>query len=438
MKLDPIKRENLEQAAAILSAKPSQQWSLYWLQMPDGSEYQFKEIVRLAYKLATNQEIDKTFQSNNNYRGWITREFGYPIVFHVPNHISFFTADDVDFYKGFAKKKYRKTNDVAVEAGKRIKKTLFDKTTLWMKTLELQGWKIDMDNKWQISGTFKPYSWARVYKQKDFDAKVYFTFGVDSYRNALVYKLDCQKKQYTPKNALTPLQVQAFERVVNGTGAQWNEIHQTLFIDYNWKMLRDETLDFIGRYEFLYDEAVEAVRQATVVSPQSNSSNSLEVVAPPILTHNSLPKKSYTFQGITIDYDAEHKNKKYIGNGGEDLVLQKEIDFLNHNGLAEYAKKVEKVKDGRGYDIRSFDINKNEIFIEVKTTTGLNIRPFMMTDNEWEFMKKHSDRYVIYRIYNFDKVNKTGKMFYLYGDIENQVFIRTKQIEVFLKSLTTP
>ena len=434
MKLDPIKEEHIIEAANILDHSPSKIWSLYWLQLKNGKEYQFKEIIRKAYFLAKKVEIDKTFQSNDNNRSYFTRKFGYKIVFRIPDNVSFFTANELNYFASYAGQDYRLKDPSLIQAGKNIKSTIFKKTNIWINLIS-DGWEFDYDNVWQISGNFKSYSWGRLYKKNDKGVKVYFTFGVDAYRNALIYKLDCQKSQFTKANALTPEQVNAFERIVNGTGAQWNEIQNKDLANYNWELLREESLDFLGRYEFLYDEAVNAVRSVTTTVKGKNTINDLTVFPPPSTAHNTLPQKKYTFRGVVIDYDIEQKKNKRIGDAGEELVLEHEKKFLEDNNMLHLVPKVRKVKDGKGYDIRSYDINGNKKYIEVKTTTGINTRPFIMTDNEWEFMNQNADQYHLYRIYDFDKIEKRGKMFCISGNLNDKVFTRSKQIEVFLKSI---
>jgi len=433
MKLDPITKNHILAAAEYLDLNETNRYSLYWLQLDNGKEYQFKEIIKLAYKLATNTDIDDTFQSNEFYRNAVSKKFNYKIIFRVPGNIPFFDAKDIDYFAEHAGTDYRSEDAGAVTAGNIIRNKIFKKTNIWADLIG-EGWVVEHDNRWQISGKFKNYSWARIYKRDDKNAKVYFTFGVDAPPQALVYKLDCQKKQYTKSNALNTAQVVAFERIVNGTRAQWNEISKDELLELNWESLRELSLDFLGRYEFLYDEAVKAVREATGIT-SVETRPFLDITAIPANAFTSLPTKKYLFRGVTIDYDAEQKRNKQTGDSGEALVIAHEKKFLEDLQLFDLANKVRKVKDGEGYDILSFYPNADKKYIEVKTTSGLDIRPFMMSDNEWEFMKRHADNYHLYRIYEYNSQLNQGKMYCLSGDLEDQVFTRPKQIEVFLKSI---
>ena len=73
--------------------------------------------------------------------------------------------------------------------------------------------------------------------------------------------------------------------------------------------------------------------------------------------------------------------------------------------------------DGLGYDILSYDEKGNKVFIEVKTTTSGANTPFYITCNELEKSKQVNDRFVLYRLYDFDENNNTSKFFKQTGDL---------------------
>ena len=94
-----------------------------------------------------------------------------------------------------------------------------------------------------------------------------------------------------------------------------------------------------------------------------------------------------------------------IGEAGERLVFEHERAKLLRAGQSGLAEKVFWVSkedgDGAGYDVRSFNPNGREKFIEVKTTVGSQTTPFFMTRNEKEFADDADDRYRIMRIFDF-------------------------------------
>ena len=126
-------------------------------------------------------------------------------------------------------------------------------------------------------------------------------------------------------------------------------------------------------------------------------------------------KVSSKGNGTNKDYIAEHKRNMCIGDLGEKLVILDEKKKLEK--LPKLAAKVDKQPDGVGYDILSFDEKGNEIFIEVKTTTGSKNSSFEISSNEVENAKKHKGKYKIYRLFNYNQKDNTAK-YYVIHDID--------------------
>ena len=83
------------------------------------------------------------------------------------------------------------------------------------------------------------------------------------------------------------------------------------------------------------------------------------------------------------------KKDKQLGDLGEELVLRYEKKKLIDIGKTDLANAVEHVSktqgDGTGYDIKSFNSDGKDIYIEVKTTKlGIDTE-FYMSPNEIEF-----------------------------------------------------
>lgn len=108
--------------------------------------------------------------------------------------------------------------------------------------------------------------------------------------------------------------------------------------------------------------------------------------------------KSSNFRAWNTSPDRE------LGLLGEEFVLQLEQSKLKGTGFHPL-----KVKDGHGYDIKSWEIDGKEIHIEVKTTTGDLEDRIFWTRNE-HFRSKKDKSYVIYRVYNFDRESKQGEI----------------------------
>lgn len=89
------------------------------------------------------------------------------------------------------------------------------------------------------------------------------------------------------------------------------------------------------------------------------------------------------------------------------LVFDYEKEKLRNIGyddLAEQVKWIANIDDSKGYDIESFEVNKNgqinKIYIEVKTTEGDSDSPFFLSKHERERIDELRNNYYIYRVFN--------------------------------------
>lgn len=123
------------------------------------------------------------------------------------------------------------------------------------------------------------------------------------------------------------------------------------------------------------------------------------------------------FTPIKIDWSKSNKSKSKLGLSGEKFVLDMEIQNQQDPNDKKSVKHISKILgDGAGYDIMSLDNNGDPLCIEVKTTTKGKDEPFYMSKNEEEFFRlnTNSTNVVLYRVYDFDKKSKKGKIFKIY------------------------
>ncbi|RZK18000.1 MAG: DUF3883 domain-containing protein [Flavobacterium sp.] len=145
------------------------------------------------------------------------------------------------------------------------------------------------------------------------------------------------------------------------------------------------------------------------------------------------PDRKPTFSGVVVDYEEQSRRQKDLGDAGEDLVKQYEIEYLKRIGLHEKAKSVKIVLDGEGYDVVSFDKQGNKKYIEVKTTTGEALAPFFLSENEVAFCRRNVYSYCIYRVYNYDEESNSGEFFEISNNVEDKILMQPTQYRVLLK-----
>lgn len=155
-----------------------------------------------------------------------------------------------------------------------------------------------------------------------------------------------------------------------------------------------------------------------------------ESKAPTVEWHPPSGSAGPVFHGRKIDFarlDAENRAR---GAAGELRVVRYEQQRLSKAGLADLARDVEHVSvtrgDGEGYDVRSFDQDGRERFIEVKTTFLDATAPFYATKNELSFSTENPDQYVVYRLHDFRPTSRVD-FFALHGPLDTTCHLDPSQ-----------
>jgi hypothetical protein len=153
-------------------------------------------------------------------------------------------------------------------------------------------------------------------------------------------------------------------------------------------------------------------RAVLVDAPAIELVAQLQLVAPRI----RLPRKS--------DFAARDEANRLLGRNGEQWVLGFEQQRLQDAGRPELFQRVDWVSDrlgdGAGYDILSYDATDQPRYIEVKTTNGAHSSAFIMTRNELEFSQETGDAFHLYRVFQF---RTTPLLYMLRGDVSKQLHL---------------
>lgn len=130
-------------------------------------------------------------------------------------------------------------------------------------------------------------------------------------------------------------------------------------------------------------------------------------VPPPQATEPPLDEAPLEFEPLPIDFPRLEDGNRSLGAAGELAVLERERLWLRNGGRPDLAAAVEHVSvergDGAGYDIRSFDLEERERFIEVKTTRRGSSWPMCVTRNEVRFSEHESERFELHRVFHFSR-----------------------------------
>ena len=155
---------------------------------------------------------------------------------------------------------------------------------------------------------------------------------------------------------------------------------------FQWQMLDWEPpKEFISKVGITLVEPTPA-GEAQAVVPVIDQ---LTLIDKPLPRAKNAGVKTSEFRSRkSADYSLIDSRNKKLGLDGELFILEKEIEALRAVGRHDLADKVLHVSvmegDGAGHDIKSFDLDGNPKFIEIKTTKGPASTPFFISPNELE------------------------------------------------------
>lgn len=127
-----------------------------------------------------------------------------------------------------------------------------------------------------------------------------------------------------------------------------------------------------------------------------------------------IKKKTKQFTARKVDWEKARDRNNEIGDQGEEFVMEYEIDRLTEllsTDATQYVQHLSRLQgDGLGYDISSINEDGSTRFIEVKTTSGSFNTPFYMNKNEKHFFEEYTNNAYIYRVYDFNRETRHGKV----------------------------
>ncbi|WP_081618664.1 MULTISPECIES: DUF3883 domain-containing protein [unclassified Thioalkalivibrio] len=122
-----------------------------------------------------------------------------------------------------------------------------------------------------------------------------------------------------------------------------------------------------------------------------------------------------------VNYLERESRNQSLGDAGEKFIINFERARLIRCGKEELADRVEQVSatvgPSAGFDIRSYETNGTDRFIEAKTTKYGKNTPFFVTPNELRFSDRNASSYHLYRLFMF---REFPRLFTLHGRLEDR------------------
>lgn len=134
------------------------------------------------------------------------------------------------------------------------------------------------------------------------------------------------------------------------------------------------------------------------------------------------------YNPVGVNYLEREAQNQALGDAGEHFVINFERARLIHAGRESLADRIEQVSatvgPSAGFDIRSFEANGSDRFIEAKTTKYGKNTPFFVTPNELRFSRDNASQYFLYRIFRF----RAGpRIFALHGHLRDRCMLVPSQ-----------
>lgn len=188
-------------------------------------------------------------------------------------------------------------------------------------------------------------------------------------------------------------------------------------------LLRKVVQAFVLEHSDLMRQVVDAMEE---VKPSETRTFKAVLVEPPsmerVVTYSSgvararFPRK--------MDYVMRDEANRRLGRAGEQWVLEFEQQRLRAQGEHELFQRVDwvadRLGDGAGYDILSYDTPLKPRYIEVKTTNGPHASSFVISRNELEFSKEAEDAFHLYRVFQF---RESPCLYILNGDVSKHLHL---------------
>lgn len=129
-----------------------------------------------------------------------------------------------------------------------------------------------------------------------------------------------------------------------------------------------------------------------------------------------------------VNYLEQEARNQTLGEAGEQFVINFERARLIRAGRESLADRIEQVSATvgpcAGFDIKSFEENGTDRYIETKTTKYGKSTPFFVTPNEVRFSRNNASQYYLYRLFRF---RESPRLFALNGRIEDRCMLEPSE-----------
>lgn len=129
-----------------------------------------------------------------------------------------------------------------------------------------------------------------------------------------------------------------------------------------------------------------------------------------------------------VNYLEREARNQSLGEAGEQFIINFERARLIRAGKESLAERIEQVSatvgPSAGFDIKSFEENGTDRYIEAKTTKYGKSTPFFVTPNELRFSRDNASSYFLYRLFKF---RESPHLFALQGYVKYRCIVEPSE-----------
>lgn len=142
----------------------------------------------------------------------------------------------------------------------------------------------------------------------------------------------------------------------------------------------------------------------------------------------SVAEPRFIYNPGGVNYLEREARNQSLGEAGEQFAVNFERARLIRAGKESLAERIEQVSatvgPSAGFDIKSFEDNGTDRYIEAKTTKYGKNTPFFMTPNELQFSRDNASRYYLYRLFKF---RDSPRLFALNGHVKDRCILEPSE-----------
>ena len=160
------------------------------------------ELLKSMDEAQVNSETDKAlslFYKKHNLKRDIHNITDSINYLEIPSRTALTNAIEDDFIDikllislcKYESRPYKATDQTLKAIGQRMGSTILQPTNFWLDHLPFYSYHKEPERYWQVAGSFKQYTWGKLFLPQHKDKKVFLTVGINLKEQCLFFGLDC-------------------------------------------------------------------------------------------------------------------------------------------------------------------------------------------------------------------------------------------------------